>query len=482
MKSAKDIERALAQADLDVEVNAGTDRQTLDDLIERNRQSTEGQLTLWRKMMRSPIVKLTPAAALIAIVAVWIAIWQGPSTPAYGLDQTIQAMADVQFIHVLQRDATGSIQEERWIEVGPDGRQIRYRHDRPPNVFVIQNGDSVARYDHPRKTVTLYAYDAMPYRWIGPLRETFENLREEGMIIAENVPYRGRRVHTVWWPMMRSVCYVDPDTRLPIAIGDLELSYETPPAQAFDIFTPSGYEAIREQHELETPDIEGGDSVHAKVEFSSLDEAGVKIVTQNNTIKLHQKAPGTYEGHVDIGVQCEGDIAWAISITRTARISGDYSCSMQEFGLSALGGVTTVSAMIRSASPDKEPPVGHVATVKLSPMPLPEPDKDAHACLTLGFALYDAQRYEDALVVFERMAKATNAEAEDRAVAVTWQGHMLDLLGKREEAIARYREVVAMGLDWGVRHDQYGLSYDFTPYAQERMEMPFTHLKNRDQH
>jgi tetratricopeptide (TPR) repeat protein len=43
---------------------------------------------------------------------------------------------------------------------------------------------------------------------------------------------------------MSAECYVDPQTKLPIAIGDTELSYEDPPAGTFDIFIPEGYAVI----------------------------------------------------------------------------------------------------------------------------------------------------------------------------------------------------------------------------------------------
>ncbi len=104
---------------------------------------------------------------------------------------------------------------------------------------------------------------------------------------------------------------------------------------------------------------------------------------------------------------------------------------------------------------------------------------DVGTWLKIGFALYDAKRYDDALTAFEKMATLDEAGQDDRATAVIWQGHMLDLLGKREEAVARYRRVADMGLDSGVRHDQFGLAYEYTPYAKERMTMPFVRVENR---
>ena len=108
--------------------------------------------------------------------------------------------------------------------------------------------------------------------------------------------------------------------------------------------------------------------------------------------------------------------------------------------------------------------------------------EDGRSLLRIGFALYDAEQYEDARVVFERMGGVA-VETSDRsreALALIWQGHMLDLLGRRNEAIQMYRRAADMDLEDTERHDQYGLRYSLSPYARERMESPFERIANRD--
>jgi len=106
--------------------------------------------------------------------------------------------------------------------------------------------------------------------------------------------------------------------------------------------------------------------------------------------------------------------------------------------------------------------------------------KDPLHLLKVGFALYDGEKYAGALMVFERMQVRAELGADNdrKAAALIWQGHMLDLLGRRSEAIGRYRLVVEMGNPGGMGHDQYGLRYAFTPYAKERMASPFVRLEN----
>jgi proline iminopeptidase len=98
----------------------------------------------------------------------------------------------------------------------------------------------------------------------------------------------------------------------------------------------------------------------------------------------------------------------------------------------------------------------------------------------VGFALYDFERYEEALGAFVSLEEVAAAEGGDTslATALIWQGHILDLLALREEAMARYQRVVDMDLNEGVRHDQYGLAFYYSAYAAERLLEPFERIEN----
>jgi len=100
--------------------------------------------------------------------------------------------------------------------------------------------------------------------------------------------------------------------------------------------------------------------------------------------------------------------------------------------------------------------------------------------LKIGFALYDFEKYEDALLFFEKMEATAKREndVQYEAIAMIWQGHMLDLIGKREEAVYRYKKVVDMNLDFTPSHGQYGMRYNLTPYAKERIKTPFKRIEN----
>ena len=55
---------------------------------------------------------------------------------------------------------------------------------------------------------------------------------------------------------------------------------------------------------------------------------------------------------------------------------------------------------------------------------------------------------------------------------------MLDLLGRRQEAVAAYKKASSQGL--GMRHDQYGLMLS-GDYIKQRLQTPFKRIENKDE-
>ena len=97
----------------------------------------------------------------------------------------------------------------------------------------------------------------------------------------------------------------------------------------------------------------------------------------------------------------------------------------------------------------------------------------------LGLALYDLKNYEEALFVFAQIHElAGSADAN----ALIWQGHMLDLLGRREEAVAIYRQVVNMNIrdtNSTTTIDTFGLKYIPSIYAEKRIKSAFKRIENQ---
>ena len=90
-----------------------------------------------RIAMRKPIAKLASAAAVIAIAILSIGVWHKMSAPAYALEQTIEALKSVTFMHIVKCDKAGNIEDERWEEIDLNGYQARYRQDTPSHSFYV---------------------------------------------------------------------------------------------------------------------------------------------------------------------------------------------------------------------------------------------------------------------------------------------------------------------------------------------------------
>jgi proline iminopeptidase len=103
---------------------------------------------------------------------------------------------------------------------------------------------------------------------------------------------------------------------------------------------------------------------------------------------------------------------------------------------------------------------------------------DSGLLLKLGFALYDVGDYKEALKAFKRMEK-TSGSSKLQAIALIWQGHMLDLLKKRKDAIKVYKKVADQNVRGSIQHAQFGMTYLAPAYARERIVTPFTRIENR---
>ncbi|MHC4227791.1 MAG: tetratricopeptide repeat protein [Planctomycetota bacterium] len=183
------------------------------------------------------LMKLAAVVAIVSAVAVSINLLGRSAPVAYAVEQTVEAFRSVRYVHVVQRDEAGHIKDERWIEIGPDGMQARYRQDTPPNLLVVDNRETIFKHRKNKNTVWLTGPEEQyTYYWIAPLGEVFKSLAGEGSVtIEENVNYRDQKAHRVRWLMTNQECYIDPESKLPITLLGYDISYEEPPEDIFDI-------------------------------------------------------------------------------------------------------------------------------------------------------------------------------------------------------------------------------------------------------
>jgi len=97
------------------------------------------------------------------------------------------------------------------------------------------------------------------------------------------------------------------------------------------------------------------------------------------------------------------------------------------------------------------------------------------AQFTLGICMYDSIKYTDAIGAFERASELFDeADGAWKAWSYIWLGHVLDLAGQRERAVASYEKAIALGSIEKVRFDQYGIDADAVSWARERIKTPYS--------
>lgn len=202
------------------------------------------QHKLWRFAMNRPI-KLAAAAAILVTVALAVGFWGRLGSPAYAVEQTAQALHNVRYMHIIKRDKAGNLEDERWEEIDANGFQARYRQNTPSHSFYVVDDRKTVMVYHAaedKNTVVLQGPEDS-YTWHYAPGKMFDEIargKPAYAIVAENVQYKGRPAHHLREVAGDEDVYIDPQTKLPIAMGDYEYSFEEPPEGTFDIVIPEG--------------------------------------------------------------------------------------------------------------------------------------------------------------------------------------------------------------------------------------------------
>jgi tetratricopeptide (TPR) repeat protein len=96
----------------------------------------------------------------------------------------------------------------------------------------------------------------------------------------------------------------------------------------------------------------------------------------------------------------------------------------------------------------------------------------------LGLSLYDIERYEEALTVFERLIRLTAGDADEllwHDWGRIWMGHVYDVTGDRARALTSYRRVLDADHSSGtLQMGQYNIGpVTAKEWAAERIDTPY---------
>ena len=142
-------------------------RRTVDRLAAEGGRPTPSLIFERIRAMR-PATKYAAAVALLLVVVILVATSWAPRRTAYALEETMEAVKTVRFMHLKAWLHDGTLRDERWIEIGPDGRQVRYRQEtrRDEGRFlVVEDDGTVAVFRDDKQAVILYTSEQQQYQW-----------------------------------------------------------------------------------------------------------------------------------------------------------------------------------------------------------------------------------------------------------------------------------------------------------------------------
>lgn len=98
---------------------------------------------------------------------------------------------------------------------------------------------------------------------------------------------------------------------------------------------------------------------------------------------------------------------------------------------------------------------------------------DTEAWFHVAMALYDGEHYPESLEALGQVIASAKADPDDLLGSYVWKGHILDLTGRREEAILAYKEALKLATGGAsMQCDQYDIIMD-RKWVEKRLKVPF---------
>ena len=234
-------------------------------------RQTDSPSQIPRIIMKSKIAKFASAAAIIIAVTLGLStILDHGATPAYAIDQTIEAIKNIPTVHIFGRDWEGK-QIEMWVQVNASTGLMEYCYIDHIDDDRLMISTPENTYYHNLKTNTVRVKDGPSVSSAFRLGEFFEGMKLlsekfNGQITYSEVSDLNRKQKVIELkvssPQVQILSLIDPQTKLPISInvtrGDKFGSYEilkhatqinyddSPPEGLFNFKIPAGATIIKE--------------------------------------------------------------------------------------------------------------------------------------------------------------------------------------------------------------------------------------------
>ncbi len=200
----------------------------LPDKPPARRQRSIGEI-----IMRSKLTKLAAAAAILLAIGIGATfLMDGAATPAYAIEQTIEANLGVRSIHIRITPLKEGSMKEAWATFGQDGEPQIMRMEYPdsnehPNAIIWQQGKARTWWKSQNMILVMVEGDLLEQlknkmEYFDPkvAMEKYYRQQEDGDVVIETVLPSDPKgpikliITTAPEPTDRDICLIDPETKL----------------------------------------------------------------------------------------------------------------------------------------------------------------------------------------------------------------------------------------------------------------------------
>ena len=158
MKIAEILDK-LIKNKLKTKASPELDRR-IDNLITKAENKHPQESNIWRLIMQSRTTKLITAVAVILVIALGITFLDRSVSPAYAIEQTIEAMRSVSSVHAYCTDWDGS-KGETWVQINPETGQEECYYADQGDLLIVATGQ-VTNYYYKDKNLVRIKKEYMP--------------------------------------------------------------------------------------------------------------------------------------------------------------------------------------------------------------------------------------------------------------------------------------------------------------------------------
>ena len=169
MRPAENIEKLVKNINIDT--NAKIDKEVLGEVVKafeksKVKKTSAIEQNIWRIIMKSKITKIAAAAVIIVAVILSIIFLDKSVTPAYGIEQTIEAFRNVNsvYLEVITRgEANTSLNLKMWARRGEDGKFFSgdFRQESSYGDTIVANERENLTYCYYPSTKEVYIYEGL---------------------------------------------------------------------------------------------------------------------------------------------------------------------------------------------------------------------------------------------------------------------------------------------------------------------------------